>query len=202
MLQMAVLYSIPKEEWSNLRVEGKPRFINNGASDQEDKGRHGKGGAVYTEGPIQIKNAQFADNKAVSGSSIWSEGNLIDTGSLYYMNEASASGTILLKQSTKKYRVSITLNDLTFLKNTAGQSAGCIWNEGKLTINGGRFLDNSALNGVGGAIRCSSQDDSAMSPEMCINRAEISHNAAAKGGAIYSVQRKDKPVMPKWIQYT
>ena len=77
-------------------------------------------------------------------------------------------------------------------------NAGCIWNEGKLTIKGGRFLDNSALDGVGGAIRCSPVPKASPNPELYIRETKIAGNyASIDGGAIYCYKTDTTLVKPK-----
>ena len=113
-------------------------------------GYSGSGGAIYSEGDLNVINCAFKDNTAYSGGSgyggaIESLGTLTVTGSTFTGNEADYSGAV------DNYGGSLTVTNCTFTGNTAGSEGGAIGNIGiSFNVTNCTFTNNHAL--YGGAI--------------------------------------------------
>lgn len=169
-----------------IELKGSPNFIDNEAIDTgEDDYREGMGGAIFNAGDMTMENGVFTGNKAISGSAIWSEGNLTDTNSHYYSNHATAAGTIIHKQQIGKALSTLTLNNPAITDNTADQSGGGIYDSGYVIVNGGSIVGNEA-KGAGGAIYCMPLANTTVAPKLYLYGTTISSNIASiDGGAIY-----------------
>ena len=119
----------------------------------------GKGGAIYNEGTLTLKNVTFggADgetslgNTANSGGAIYNKGTLIFEENVTFANNSAKSYS-----AYKKTEYSADYNDTTYAwtaSNTStkyGGKGGAIYSAADLTVNG-EFLNNSA-EVAGGAI--------------------------------------------------
>ncbi|WP_298523660.1 C1 family peptidase [uncultured Methanobrevibacter sp.] len=90
---------------------------------------------------------------------VFANGNLLQAGALYSLGQ-------------------VTLNNVTFINNTAAGYGGAVFSHGQLTVNNATFINNKA-NEHGGAIV--SQGQLTLS-----NATFIGNNATKDGGAIYN----------------
>jgi predicted outer membrane repeat protein len=136
----------------------------------------GDGGAIHTLGDLDLTNVWFDNNQArLSGGAIYVD----STGSLTMDGGRMRNNRALLGAGLRVITGSgaIALTDVDFEDNDASIGGG-IRAERNLTIQGGRFVSNSANFEHGGAIR--------MNGALVITATEfLSNSAAVDGGAIY-----------------
>ena len=142
-------------DFGTLTVTGST-FDNNTAPD---------GGAIYNRGTLTVNNSTFSGNKQ---SAISSMDSLTVNNSIFSGNTGS-SGAIFASNI-------LNVTNCTFTNNKASYNGGAISAE-ILTVIDSTFSDNTALEGMGGAIWT-------MSPSSTIVNSTFLVNAAGEGGAI------------------
>ena len=161
----------------------------------------GKGGAIYNDGTLDkagkkggimtITDATFDGNKADFGGAIFNTGTLTINGGSFEGNTATkAAGAIYNAAGAE-----LTVDGVTFANNSSA-IAGAInsmagKNEGTTTtIKNSKFNNNSAVNGMGGALANSSNAESGstedFSGKMTLTDTTFSGNTARNGGALWN----------------
>ena len=146
------------------------------------------GGAIYSEGKLDIYNSKFNYNKADSeGGAIYSEGKLDIYNSKFNYNKADGKGGAITAYG--ELNIDSCIFDHNNLDSGEG---GAIYSDGKLDIFNSKFESNfvDAYKSDGGAIYCNG--------ETHINRSDFNDNYAGhkpksgvditvgRGGAIYA----------------
>ena len=164
-------------------------FISDGPSTFESNLAYGDGGAIYSEGSVDIRDvtsskyyknvAGFGNDNPVSGGAIYSfqYTYIKDSPSEFSENSATNSGGAIYCESF----VRIWESPSEFSKNSAANSGGAIYSCDYTYIRGSstEFSENSAANS-GGAIYSEWRVYFNNSP------LTVSDNKAYQGGAIYS----------------
>ncbi len=103
------------------------------------------GGAIKSEGQLDIVDSTFVENSAGTGGAIYVyQGVVSILNSTFLSNDAYSGGGI------HNYNGTITASNLLFSGNSAEKRGGAIENmRGDLTIVGGSLVDNDATNGGG-----------------------------------------------------
>lgn len=163
----------------------------------------GKGGAIYNDGTLDknstkpsggimtITDATFDGNKANYGGAIFNTGKMTVNGGGFEGNTAAkAAGAIYNAAGA-----TLTVDGVTFANNSSAK-AGAInsmagKNEGTTTtIKNSKFNNNSAVNGMGGALANSSNAESGstedFSGKMTLTDTTFSGNTARNGGALWN----------------
>ncbi|MDY4671792.1 MAG: hypothetical protein SPC96_01950, partial [Desulfovibrio sp.] len=162
----------------------------------------GKGGAIYNDGTLDknstpsggvmtITDATFDNNKADFGGAIFNTGTLtVNDGSFEGNTAKSAAGAIY-----NAAEATLTVDGVTFANNSSAK-AGAInsmagKNEGTTTtIKNSKFNNNSAVNGMGGALANSSNAENGstegFSGKMSLTDTAFSGNTARNGGALWN----------------
>ncbi|MDO5847937.1 MAG: Ig-like domain-containing protein [Methanobrevibacter sp.] len=147
-----------------------------------------KGGAICSEGSVDIDNSLFMGNEAVKGGAIYATNGNINISATGFdsnsgnenVNEAFG-GAICLDSN-----VVANINDCSFLVNSAN-NGGAIFagSNNNVNISKNSFLSNSANNGgdslLGGAI-CLGEDNNVTVADSTFRF----NNAGAYGGAIFN----------------
>lgn len=141
----------------------------------------GPAGAVYNAGDLSVDACVFSGN---TGS--WLSGGIYNTG-LLTLNACTFSENSVPNLSLGGGAIAnsdggrISLSACTFSANTAGYHGGAISNYlATVTIRDSNFVNNSAINGFGGAI-INSGDISIANSAFTNNRSEFQW-----GGAVYN----------------
>lgn len=162
----------------------------------------GKGGAIYNDGTLDknstkpsggvmtITDATFDGNKADFGGAIFNSGTLtVNDGSFEGNTATKAAGAIYNAADAK-----LTVDGVTFASNSSAK-AGAInsmagKNETTTTIKNSKFNNNSAVNGMGGALANSSNAENGstegFSGKMSLTDTAFSGNTARNGGALWN----------------
>ena len=158
-----------------------------------------KGGAIFNsddktgaKGDLTLNNVDLKDNKATFGGAIWNEGTLTVTGGSFEGNTAkSAAGAIYNAADA-----TLTVDGVTFANNSSAKAGAINSMAGKnngttTTIKNSKFNNNSAVNGMGGALANSSNKDEdgstqGFSGEMSLTDTTFSGNTARNGGALWN----------------
>ncbi|MCI7373076.1 MAG: hypothetical protein MSH27_02945, partial [Desulfovibrio piger] len=161
----------------------------------------GKGGAIYNDGTLDknstpsggvmtITDATFDNNKADFGGAIFNTGTLtVNDGSFEGNTATKAAGAIYNAADAK-----LTVDGVTFANNSSAK-AGAInsmagKNETTTTIKNSKFNNNSAVNGMGGALANSSNAENGstegFSGKMSLTDTAFSGNTARNGGALWN----------------
>lgn len=152
-----------------------------------------KGGVIsVTTGAtgVTITNSSFTKNEATFGGAIWNEGTLTINGGSFEGNTAkSAAGAIYNAADA-----TLTVDGVTFADNSSAK-AGAInsmagKNNSTTTIKNSKFNNNSAVNGMGGALANSSNAENGstegFSGKMSLTDTAFSGNTARNGGALWN----------------
>ena len=162
-----------------------------------------KGGAIYNDGTLDknstnpsggimtITDATFDGNKANYGGAIFNTGKMTVNGGGFEGNTAAkAAGAIYNAAGA-----TLTVDGVTFANNSSAK-AGAInsmagKNEGiTTTIKNSKFNNNSAVNGMGGALANSSNAENGstegFSGKMSLTDTTFSGNTARNGGALWN----------------
>ena len=162
-----------------------------------------KGGAIYNDGTLDknstkrsggimtITDATFNGNKANYGGAIFNTGKMTVNGGGFEGNTAAkAAGAIYNGAGA-----TLTVDGVTFANNSSAK-AGAInsmagKNEGTTTtIKNSKFNNNSAVNGMGGALANSSNAENGstegFSGKMSLTDTTFSGNTARNGGALWN----------------
>ena len=136
---------------------------------------NGIGGAIYSNGVLNIINSRFMN----SYSPIYSENDLTIINSSFEENINDYDGGAIYSEG------SLTVRDSNFIGNVANYGrGGAIYSDGDLTVSGCNFMDNNLLDwdhqgyGVGGSIYSKGVSK--------VINSSFSNNSAEDGGAIYS----------------
>ena len=166
-------------------------FINNVAGDSRTASNaHAYGGAIYNRGTLTIDECKFNGNSALSGTvgsgsqggAIFNAGKMTITKSDFTENKVNRPNTLnFAGDGGAIYNIADATINADFTQNSATKLGGAIFNNGKLTINGGKFTSNSLdsatlTSSEGGAIF---NDGS-----LTVIGAEFVGNSAQNGGAI------------------
>lgn len=159
-----------------------------------------KGGAIFNsddktgaKGDLTLNNVDLKGNNANFGGAIWNEGTLTVNGGSFEGNTAkSAAGAIYNAAGAKK----LTVDGVTFANNSSAKAGAINSMAGKnnsttTTIKNSKFNNNSAVNGMGGALANSSNKDEdgstqGFSGEMSLTDTTFSGNTARNGGALWN----------------
>lgn len=141
---------------------------------------NGGDGATVTIGA----GAKFDSNKAgKTGGAISNWGGIVSVADASFTNNSAATnGGAIYNDTYFQEDSSFTIDGATFTGNKAegiSSQGGAIYNAGKLTVNNGEFIGNSATR-YGGAIADSYQNAS----QTDINNSIFKENTAQSGGAI------------------
>lgn len=141
---------------------------------------NGGDGAAVTIGA----GAKFDSNKAgKTGGAISNWGGIVSVADATFTNNSAATnGGAIYNDTYFQEDSSFTIDGATFTGNKAegiSSQGGAIYNAGKLTVNNGEFIGNSATR-YGGAIADSYQNAS----QTDINNSIFKENTAQSGGAI------------------
>ena len=162
-----------------------------------------KGGAIYNDGTLDknstpsggvmtITDATFDGNKANYGGAIFNTGKMTVNGGDFEGNTAAKAAGAIYNDAG----ATLTVDGVTFANNSSAK-AGAInsmagKNEGTTTtIKNSKFNNNSAVNGMGGALANSSNKDEdgstqGFSGEMSLTDTTFSGNTARNGGALWN----------------
>lgn len=158
-----------------------------------------KGGAIFNsddktgaKGDLTLNNVDLKGNNANFGGAIWNEGTLTVNGGSFEGNTAkSAAGAIYNAAGAK-----LTVDGVTFANNSSAKAGAINSMAGKnnsttTTIKNSKFNNNSAVNGMGGALANSSNKDEdgstqGFSGEMSLTDTTFSGNTARNGGALWN----------------
>lgn len=141
---------------------------------------NGGDGATVTIGA----GAKFDSNKAgKTGGAISNWGGIVSVADASFTNNSAATnGGAIYNDTYFQEDSSFTIDGATFTGNKAegiSSQGGAIYNAGKLTVNNGEFIGNSATR-YGGAIADSYHNAS----QTDINNSIFKENTAQSGGAI------------------
>lgn len=127
------------------------------------------GGAIYTEGALNITNGVFSGN--IAGKNLVSFGTKVHGGGIY----SQGAGTI-------------NLNNVSFTSNkTSGGSGGAIYHSGaSLSINKGSFSGNAALDNGGAMAIVGGTAGTLIDLSFNNNTAGAGNSSGGYGGAIYA----------------
>lgn len=161
----------------------------------------GKGGAIYNDGTLDkagkkggimtITDATFDGNKADFGGAIFNTGTLTINGGSFEGNTADKAAGAIYNAAD----ATLTVDGVTFANNSSAK-AGAInsmagKNNSTTTIKNSKFNNNSAVNGMGGALANSSNNDKenpnqVFSGKMTLTDTTFSGNTARNGGALWN----------------
>lgn len=164
----------------------------------------GKGGAIFNsddktdaKGNLTLNNVDLKDNKANFGGAIWNEGTLTVTGGSFEGNTATKAAGAIYNAAD----ATLTVDGVTFADNSSAK-AGAInsmagknnsmagKNNSTTTIKNSKFNNNSAVNGMGGALANSSNAENGstegFSGKMSLTDTAFSGNTARNGGALWN----------------
>lgn len=161
----------------------------------------GKGGAIYNDGTLDkadkkggimtITDATFDGNKADFGGAIFNTGTLT-------INDGSFEGNTATKVAGAIYNAAgatLTVDGVTFANNSSAKAGAINSMAGKnesttTTIKNSKFNNNSAVNGMGGALANSSNAENGstegFSGKMSLTDTAFSGNTARNGGALWN----------------
>lgn len=160
----------------------------------------GKGGAIYNDGTLDkagkkggimtITDATFDGNKADFGGAIFNTGTLT-------INDGSFEGNTATKVAGAIYNAAdatLTVDGVTFADNSSAKAGAINSMAGKnnrtTTIKNSKFNNNSAVNGMGGALANSSNVENGstegFSGKMSLTDTAFSGNTARNGGALWN----------------
>ena len=163
-----------------------------------------KGGAIYNDGTLDknstnpsggimtITDATFDGNKANYGGAIFNTGKMTVNGGGFEGNTAAkAAGAIYNAAGA-----TLTVDGVTFANNSSAKAGAINSMAGKnngttTTIKNSKFNNNSAVNGMGGALANSSNKDEdgstqGFAGEMSLTDTTFSGNTARNGGALWN----------------
>ncbi|MGL4669042.1 MAG: hypothetical protein ACRCVG_00390 [Methanobacteriaceae archaeon] len=147
------------------------KFSNNSANSS---------GSIFNQEYCDINNSYFIDNSANnSGGAIYNSKVLIVNNSNFTNNSANSMGGAIYLFGASP---SNNITNSNFINNSAKVSGGAISNNARnLSVIGSNFTNNTANNGLGGAIY-------AVNPSGIsnISSCTLLNNSAAYGGAIYN----------------
>lgn len=135
------------------------------------------GGAIYSDGVLNISNSIFNGNSAESGGAIFNNGELNVSHTAFSNNSTDLGGGAISNFGE------LSIANSTFHNNVAVKDAeihsygGAILNYGKLSVSYTAFTYNATFSG-GGAI--------SNFGELSVSNAAFSENTAGWGGAIVS----------------
>lgn len=161
----------------------------------------GKGGAIYNDGTLDkagkkggimtITDATFDGNKADFGGAIFNTGKMtVNSGSFEGNTAKSAAGAIYNYAGA-----TLTVDGVTFANNSSAKAGAINSLAGKneattTTIKNSKFNNNSAVNGMGGALANSSNAENGstegFSGKMSLTDTAFSGNTARNGGALWN----------------
>ncbi len=133
------------------------------------------GGAIYSDGVLNISNSVFDGNSAESGGAIFNNGELSVSDTAFTNNLVDLGGGAITNYGESN------IANITFHNNVAGLDAddrsdgGAILNLGNLIVRDAAFTFNATYSG-GGAI--------SNFGELSVSNASFSENTAGWGGAI------------------
>lgn len=156
-----------------------------------------KGGAIFNsddktgaKGDLTLNNVDLKDNKATFGGAIWNEGTLTINGGSFEGNTATKAAGAIYNAAD----ATLTVDGVTFANNSSAK-AGAInsmagKNNSTTTIKNSKFNNNSAVNGMGGALANSSNAENGstevFSGKMSLTDTAFSGNTARNGGALWN----------------
>lgn len=139
---------------------------------------------------MTITDATFDGNKADFGGAIFNTGTLTINGGSFEGNTATKAAGAIYNAADAK----LTVDGVTFANNSSAK-AGAInsmagKNETTTTIKNSKFNNNSAVNGMGGALANSSNAENGstegFSGKMSLTDTAFSGNTARNGGALWN----------------
>lgn len=193
---------------NNSTINGKIEVTVDGSAVLKDNAKHwltltggtltggltaAQGAQLYNEGTTVISDVAMAGNTATDkGGAIWNEGTLTVTGGSFEGNTAkSAAGAIYNAADA-----TLTVDGVTFANNSSAKAGAINSMAGKnngttTTIKNSKFNNNSAVNGMGGALANSSNKDEdgstqGFAGEMSLTDTTFSGNTARNGGALWN----------------
>lgn len=120
---------------------------------------------------------------AEQGAQLYNEGTTVISDVAMAGNTASDKGGAIFNSDDKMgAKGDLTLNNVD-LKGNNANFGGAIWNEGKLTVNGGSFEDNTAKSAAGAIYN-------AADATLTVDGVTFTNNSSAKAGAINNYDGK------------
>ena len=156
-----------------------------------------KGGAIFNsddktgaKGDLTLNNVDLKGNKATFGGAIFNTGTLT-------VNDGSFEGNTATKAAGAIYNAAdatLTVDGVTFADNSSAKAGAINSMAGKsnstTTIKNSKFNNNSAVNGMGGALANSSNAENGstegFSGNMSLTDTAFSGNTARNGGALWN----------------
>lgn len=141
-------------------------------------------------GIMTITDATFDGNKADFGGAIFNTGTLTINGGSFEGNTATKAAGAIYNAAD----ATLTVDGVTFANNSSAK-AGAInsmagKNNSTTTIKNSKFNNNSAVNGMGGALANSSNAENGstegFSGKMSLTDTAFSGNTARNGGALWN----------------
>ena len=156
--------------WGELVVSGGT-FTSNKVTGSSGR----DGGAIANWSDAEITGATFTGNTAAKGGALSNTGTTLTvTGAIFSGNSADEGGAFW-NMNEWGDSVAVLVN-CSYTENKAEQG-GAIWNGEELTVSGGEFSKNAALDGKGGALYNSGA--------AVVSGANFVENEAVYGGAIW-----------------
>lgn len=138
------------------------------------------GGAVYSEGTLNIAGGTFTANRATkNGGGVYSTGTLTVTGGVFSENTADSSGAAIYSSGTA------VVENANISDNIRATDGGAIANYGTMTVIDCTINNNTATNSGGGIYNSSNNADNPCTLEISGNTT-ISYNNAKQGGGIFA----------------
>ena len=189
--QGAQLYNEGRTVISDVAMAGNTATDKGGAIFNSDDKTGAKGDLTLNNVDLKGNNVDLKGNNANFGGAIWNEGMLtVNRGSFEGNTAKSAAGAIY-----NAAEATLTVDGVTFASNSSAK-AGAInsmagKNNSTTTIKNSKFNNNSAVNGMGGALANSSNNDKenpnqVFSGEMTLTDTTFSGNTARNGGALWN----------------
>lgn len=135
------------------------------------------GGAIYSDGVLNISDCKFSGNSAESGGAIFNNGKLNVNDTAFFNNSADLGGGAITNFGEASIANSAFHNSVAGLGSDFDSYGGAILNYGKLSVSDTTFTYN-ATNSGGGAI--------SNFGELSVSNATFSENTAGGGGAIFN----------------
>lgn len=141
------------------------------------------GGAIYSEGNLNIVNSTFTNNVAQTtdgeniGGAIYIGSNAIISNSTFTNNSAKNGGAIAINAYNSS---KVTISNNKFTSNTASDGGAIYSSQSKLTTIANNEFENNKATVGGGAIYAYGQ-----TTENIISNNKFYKNNAATGGALY-----------------
>lgn len=133
--------------------------------------------AVYSSGPLTVRDSTFEGNTGSYGAAIYADGELTVSGSAFRDNVVSDQGGAVFARQFLEVTTS------TFEGNEAGNLGGAIFGYGSIDIASSTFDDNTGVNGGGAAY---ARDDLAVVNSTFFGNTSDDAALSMEGGSVMS----------------